>query len=94
MHKEHAKSGCPDHGSRFMKSKYSAGEKFRIVMKSFNFILEREVIKGFEFSSFENARNIIFRFIELCNNEGLHSGINYNTPREVYEKWKESIIEK
>ncbi len=52
-----------------MKSKYSAGEKFRIVMISFNFIMEREVIKGFEFSSFENARNIIFRFIELYNNE-------------------------
>jgi hypothetical protein len=66
---EHAKSGFSDHGSRFMKSKYSAGEKFRIVMISFNFIMEREVIKGFEFSSFENARNIIFRFIELYNNE-------------------------
>ena len=75
-----------------MKSKYSAWEKFRIVMKSFNFI--REVIKGFEFSSFENARNTISRFIELCNNEGLHPAINYNTPRVVYEALKENIIEK
>ena len=35
MHKEHAKSGFPDHGGLFMKSKYSAEEKFQIVMESF-----------------------------------------------------------
>jgi transposase-like protein len=35
MHKEHAKSGFQNHGGLFMKSKYSAEEKFQIVMESF-----------------------------------------------------------
>ena len=35
MHKERAKSAFPDHGRLFMKSKYSAEEKFQIVMESF-----------------------------------------------------------
>ena len=60
---------------------------------SFNPLLEKEVIRGFEFSSFEDEDNTISRFIEFHNNERLHSAINYRTPREVYEKWKENIIE-
>ncbi|MEM0134652.1 MAG: hypothetical protein QXU18_05410, partial [Thermoplasmatales archaeon] len=36
MHKELAKSGFTDHGGLFMKSKYSAEEKFQIVMESFS----------------------------------------------------------
>jgi putative transposase len=62
-------------------------------IESFNSILEKEVIRRFEFSSFEDADNTISRFIEFYNNERLHSAINYRTPREVYEKWKENIIE-
>ena len=62
--------------------------------ESFNSILEKEVIRRFEFSSFEDADNTISRFIEFYNSERLHSAIDYRTPREVYEKWKESIIEK
>ena len=63
-------------------------------MKSFNYILEKEVIRRFEFSSFENAENTISRFIEFYKDERLHSAIDYKATREVYEKWKESIIEK
>jgi putative transposase len=59
----------------------------------FNSILEKEVIRKFEFSSFEDAENTIFRFITFYNNERLHSAIDYRTPMEVYEKWKERIIE-
>jgi putative transposase len=63
-------------------------------IESFNSILEKEVIRRFEFSSLENAENTISRFIEFYNNERLHSAIDYKAPREVYEEWKESIIEK
>ena len=63
-------------------------------IESFNSILEKEVIRRFEFSSFEDAENTISRFIEFYNYERLHSAIDYKAPREVYEKWKESIIEK
>ena len=63
-------------------------------IESFNSILEKEVIRRFEFSSFENAESTISRFIEFYNNERLHSAIDYKAPREVYEEWKESIIEK
>ena len=52
------------------------------------------MIGKFEFSSFENAENTISRFIEFYNDERLYSAIDYKAPREVYEKWKESIIEK
>ena len=41
-----------------------------------------------------DAENTISRFITFYNNERLHSAIDYRTPGEVYEKWKESIIEK
>ncbi len=63
-------------------------------IESFNSILEKEVIRRFEFSSFEDAENTISRFIEFYNNERLHSAIDYKAPKEVYEEWKESIIEK
>ena len=62
-------------------------------IESFNSILEKEVIRRFEFSSFEDAENTISRFIAFYNNERLHSAIDYRTPREVYEKWKENTIE-
>ena len=76
-----------------MKSKYSAGEKFGIVMESFISILEKEVIRRFEFSSFRDAESTITRFIPFYNDERLHSAIDYRTPGDVYEKWKENIIE-
>ena len=59
----------------------------------FNSILEKEVIRRFEFSSFEDAYNTISRFISFYNNDRLHSAIDYRTPREVYKEWKENIIE-
>ena len=62
-------------------------------IESFNSILKKEVIRRFEFSSFEDAENTTFRVIAFYNNERLHSAIDYRTPRELNEKWKENIIE-
>ena len=56
-------------------------------IESFNSILEKEVIRKFEFSSFEDAENTITRFIEFYNSERLHSAIDYKAPREGYEEW-------
>ena len=62
-------------------------------IESFNSILEKEVIRRFEFSSFQDADDTIDRFIAFYNNERLHSAIGYKAPREVYERWKENLIE-
>ena len=62
-------------------------------IESFNSILEKEVVRKFEFSSFEDAESTIDRFIAFYNNERLHSAIEYNAPREVYEEWKEKLKE-
>ena len=58
-------------------------------IESFNSILEREVIRRFEFNSFEDTKATVGRFIEFYNRTRLHSAIGYQTPREVYLKWKE-----
>jgi transposase InsO family protein len=51
------------------------------------------VIRGFRFSSFKDEKNTITRFISFHNNERLHPAIDHRTPTNVYEKWKENIIE-
>ena len=61
----------------------SATPKEDAHIESFNSILEKEVIRRFEFSSLENAETTIYRFIEFYNNERLHSAIDYKAPREV-----------
>jgi len=62
-------------------------------IESFNSILEREVIRRFEFESFEEAETKINRCVDFYNNEMLHSGIGYITPREMNKKCMERIQE-
>jgi putative transposase len=62
-------------------------------IESINSIFEKEVIRKFEFSSFEDAESTISGFISFYNSERLHSAIDYRKQREVYEKWKENMIE-
>ena len=73
---------------------HSAIPKKDAHIESFNSILEKEMIRRFEFSSFEDADKTISRFIEFYENERRDSAIDYKAPREVYEELKESIIEK
>ena len=58
-------------------------------IESFNSILEREVIRRFEFESFGDAEATINRFVEFYNGRRLHSAIAYRTPREAYQEWKQ-----
>jgi putative transposase len=60
-------------------------------IESFNSILEREVIRRFEFESFEEAESTISRYVDFYNNGRLHSGIGYITPREMNKKCMERI---
>ncbi len=62
-------------------------------IESFNAILEKEVIRRFEFDSFRHAEQTISRFINFHNNERLHSGVGYYAPRQAYLKWKETSME-
>ena len=55
---------------------------------SFSSLLERELIRRSEFNSFNNAALTISKFTNLYNNERLHSGVYYHTPRLDYLKWK------
>ncbi|EQD75615.1 transposase [mine drainage metagenome] len=58
-------------------------------IESFNSILEREVIRRFEFETFEEAESTIIRFMDFYNNERLHTAIGYITPREMNKKCME-----
>ena len=58
-------------------------------IESFNSILEREVIRRFEFETFDEAKSTIERFVYFYNNERLHTAIGYITPREMDEKCME-----
>lgn len=51
-----------------------------------NPVIERELIRRFEFDSLEDAKNIIDRYMVFYNGERIHSVIWYMTPREMYEK--------
>ncbi|MHB8544960.1 MAG: transposase [Leptospirales bacterium] len=60
-------------------------------IESFNSILEREVIRRFEFENFDDTESTIGRFVDFYNNRRLHTAIGYITPKEMNEKWmKES----
>ena len=62
-------------------------------IESFNSILEREVIRRFEFESFEEAESTMVRYVDFYNNERLHTAIGYIKPREMNHKCMEKIQE-
>ena len=53
-------------------------------MESFNAILKKEELNLHEYKTFEEARRVIFEFIESWyNRRRIHSAINYRTPEEI-----------
>ena len=60
-------------------------------IESFNSILEREVIRRFEFESFEEAQSTIDRFVVFYNNDRLHTAIECITPKKMNKKCIEEI---
>jgi putative transposase len=57
-------------------------------IESFSAILEKEVMRSFEFNSFTHAEQTISRFINFYNNERLYSGVGYCATRQAYLNWK------
>ena len=56
-------------------------------MESFNAILKKEEVNLHEYNTFEEARRVIFEFIESWyNRRKIHSVINYRTPEEIENK--------
>ena len=49
-----------------------------------NSIIERELIRRFEFDSLEDGKYIIDRYMRFYNGERIHSAIGYMTPMEMY----------
>ena len=49
-------------------------------IESFNSILKRDVIRRFEFDTFEEAIATIKMYMDFYNNEGVYSTIEYSTP--------------
>ena len=56
-------------------------------MESFNAILKKEEVNLHEYKTFEEARRVIFEFIESWyDRRKIHSAINYRTPEEIENK--------
>ena len=61
---------------------YSPWENGEI--ESFFSCLEREVFWRFEIGSFEEAEELIEEYVGFYNNDRIHGGIGYKTPKERY----------
>ena len=62
-------------------------------MESFNAILKKEEVNLHEYKTFEEARRVVFEFIESWyNRKRIHSSINYRTPEEIEKQavWKKN----
>lgn len=61
-------------------------------MESFNAILKKEEVNVNTYETFEEARLAIFEFIESWyNNIRIHSTLDYKTPNQKYEEYKQTI---
>jgi putative transposase len=71
---------------------YSPWENGEI--ESFFSCLEREVFWRFEIGSFEEAKELIEEYVRFYNNDKIHGGIGYETPRERYLEFvtRESLV--
>lgn len=63
------------------------------IMESFNAILKKEEVNVNTYETFEEAKLVIFEFIESWyNNIRVHSTLGYITPNEKYNNYVESLL--
>ena len=63
-------------------------------MESFNAILKKEEVNNNTYKTFEEAKLMIFEFIESWyNNKRIHSTLGYITPNEKYNIYISSLAE-
>ena len=61
-------------------------------MESFNAILKKEEVNNNTYETFEEARLVIFEFIEIWyNNKRIHSTLGYITPNQKYNNYIKSL---
>ena len=66
-------------------------------IESFFSCLEREVFRRFEIEDFEEMRRLVREYVEFYNEERIHGGIGYKTPRERYLEYissKQDVLSK
>ena len=66
-------------------------------IESFFSCLEREVFRRFEIEDFEEMRRLVREYVEFYNEERIHGGIGYKTPRERYLEYissKQEVLSK
>ena len=62
-------------------------------MESFNAILKKEEVNVNTYETFEEAKLVIFEFIESWyNNKRIHSSLGYITPNQKYNNYITSLV--
>ena len=62
-------------------------------MESFNSILKKEEVNNNTYETFEEAKTVIFEFIESWyNNKRIHSTLGYITPNQKYQNYITNLV--
>lgn len=62
-------------------------------MESFNAILKKEEVNGNTYKTFEEAKLVIFEFIESWyNNKRIHGTLGYITPNQKYSNYITNLV--
>ena len=62
-------------------------------MESFNSILKKEEVNNNTYETFEEAKMVIFEFIESWyNNKRIHSTLGYITPNQKYQNYITNLV--
>ncbi|MDF2606261.1 MAG: transposase [Bacillales bacterium] len=61
-------------------------------IESFHSVLERECFRINEFITFEQAFKTVENYISFYNERRFHGSLDYNSPLEHYERWKNGSV--
>jgi transposase InsO family protein len=61
-------------------------------IEAFHSILETEVVKRFEFETFEELEKTLDRYFKFYNEERIHSSIGYKSPERFLQELKEKEV--
>lgn len=87
------------HKVRFFLRSTEANQEFTHVatpeenayIEAYHSLLEREVIKRFEFNSYYEAELTVAAYNDFYNNRRLHGSLGYKTPQQVWEEHYQSL---
>ena len=61
-------------------------------IEAFHSILEREFLRRNDYTSFDELKSAISRFMKCYNEERLHGSLNYKTPNQYIKDFKENEL--